>query len=124
MKRLIAIALTTMIVACAPTFDNQQYYLFAEINYYATKTMKRCDQRDETFVASSDKLLDGAGLLRSYLKHLGGDEDTKTMGDEIADLIDEFGNKKEMSILYCREKLTNIIDGTDRAMSAVAKKER
>lgn len=131
MKKLIitmlAFILLSGCVSFAPTYDNNEYYLFTKVNAEAKVTNQNCDT--EYVNSNLNSLNKSSTHLITYTKNKNNNNNAhkiaKIIKKNINQLINNYKeNQKENFVVYCKIKTDNISKMSQKASKIVEQKKR
>ena len=118
MKKIFIIMLL-LIASCAPVrpFDTTEFYALAKLQTEVKLLKDRCEERP---FAYPENLVREAKILYAYSLYISEPEIYKS----IHDFVMEFANNShQMSLGYCRIKLSTLDKSIDATMKTMAKRE-
>jgi hypothetical protein len=122
MKKLSLIAVL-FIAACAPRFDSNELMLAAQIKTLAENGLDQCDINPKLALDSGRlNIVPVAHLMYNHSSALPNNADTATIIANIRQIANTVP-RETPSKTFCKEKFKNIIQGADRVLRVINRKE-
>lgn len=127
MKKIILISIFLAGCSALPVaFDSTEYDMFATLNVIATETKPHCSVPTQVRDAIGTMSFLSSKLV-IYTKHKANNVDAAVLAAETNSMIKEIQmryNNETPSVGYCKEKLDNVAEATERALMAIGREQK
>ncbi len=133
MKKLLLIALVSMLPGCAlidayfmARFDNNEYMLINKVRTEANLGATKCGKPE--VVEEVDKIWRTTVEFRNYTQSIPRNEEATRLGSELANIVkglsDRYHTGEPVSMVYCTTKFASIERNAVIIQNAIGKKPR